>query len=207
MTAKARGRYWLIAGAVLALAIAIGAGFALVPANQGSGDGASYGEAAIGGPFSLVDHTGERRTEEDFRGQYLLVYIGYTFCPDFCPIGLTTISNAMDQLGAEAGEQVTPIFISIDPKRDTVEAMADYVSLFHEDMVGLTGTPEETAAAAKVYRAYYAFPEGQESDAYVVDHSTFIYLMGPDGRYLAHFAHNEDPARIAEQIEAYMAGS
>lgn len=169
----------------------------------------------IGGPFSLVDHTGRAVTDRDFRGQFMLVFFGYTYCPDLCPVELQYISEAMDALG-EAGTKVRPVFITVDPEHDTVEVMADYLSNFHPRLVGLTGTPEQIAAAAKAYLVYYAkfYPApaalggetdgGENASDYLMDHSTFTYLMGPDGRYLAHFSYGTPPEAMAEEIRRYL---
>ncbi len=163
----------------------------------------------IGGPFELVDHTGRTVTEADFAGGYSLMYFGFTYCPDFCPAGLQTISAALDLLEEQApdvAKEVTPIFVSVDPERDTVEAMADYVTHFHPRMVGLTGTPEQVAEAAKNYRVYYQKVESETATYYLVDHSTYLYLIGPDGYYVTHFSHSTDPAEIAERVKAQVAG-
>ena len=168
----------------------------------------AVGAATVGGPFELTDHTGETRTAEDFRGRYTLVYFGFTFCPDVCPTGLATMSRALESLAERApkkAEAVVPIFITVDPERDDVEAMGAYVSHFHDRMVGLTGTPEQIAAAAKEYRVYYRKVEDEESGSYLMDHSSFIFLMGPEGEYLTHFTHEtpveELAAGLAERVE------
>ncbi len=165
------------------------------------------GAAAVGGPFALVDHTGRPVTDADFRGKHLLVYFGYTYCPDVCPTELGVMAQAMDRLGPLA-EKVQPLFITVDPKRDTVAHMAGYVELFHPRLVGLTGTPEQTAAAAKAYRVYHAVPTGQDAAGgdYLVDHSSFIYLMGPDGAFQRVFAAGAEPDQIAADIRSRLAG-
>ncbi|MDX1710056.1 MAG: SCO family protein [Rhodovibrionaceae bacterium] len=164
----------------------------------------------IGGPFELVDQTGETRRAEDFRGRYMLVYFGYTYCPDICPTSLLEMTRALDLLEAQAPEKeakVTPVFVTVDPERDTVEALADYAGHFHENLVALTGSDEEVARAAKAYRVYYskAEVEGDDDDAYLMDHSSFIYLMGPDGEYVTHYSHmagaEEMAADMAKRVE------
>ncbi len=165
-----------------------------------------------GGPFSLVDHTGRDVTDNDFRGRFMLVFFGYTYCPDICPTELQTASEAVDALG-EAGNKVQPIFISIDPERDTPEILADYVDVFHPRLVGLTGTPEQVAAAAKVYHAAYmkvplpsAEPsgEGGDSDDYGMAHSVTTYLVGPDGRMLASYPRMTRSKDMAADIRQFL---
>ncbi|MBV8169894.1 MAG: SCO family protein [Alphaproteobacteria bacterium] len=143
----------------------------------------------IGGPFALVDQTGARRTDADFRGKILLVYFGFTYCPDVCPTDLQEIAGALDRLGPDAAA-VQPLFITLDPERDTPAHLKDYVALFHPRLVGLTGSAAAIKDAARAYRAYYAkVPlDGVKQDGdYTVDHSAFIYLMGRDGGYLGFF--------------------
>lgn len=161
---------------------------------------------ALGGPFSLVDQTGRAVTEADFAGRNLLVYFGFTYCPDVCPTELGTIAAAIDEMG-ELGERVTPVLITIDPERDTPEALADYVSRFHPRMVGLTGTAEQVAAAARAYRVFYAKVQRPEMSAYLMDHSSFIYLVGPDGRVRTLFRPESTPEAIAQSVRAHLRGS
>ncbi len=162
------------------------------------------GKALIGGPFTLTDHTGKTVTEKDFAGGFTLVYFGFTYCPDVCPTELQIMTAALEQLGDKA-EKVTPVFISVDPKRDTVEQMASYVTNFHKRLVGLTGTPEQVKAAAKAYRVYYAEVKDETSSAgYTVDHSSIVFLMGPKGDYLAHFSHGTSPQKMAEGIAKHL---
>ena len=157
--------------------------------------------AQIGGPFTLINHRGEPVTEATFSGRHMLIYFGYSFCPDICPTSLQTMAAAYDLLSAEEQAEVEPIFITIDPERDTVEAIADYVSLFHDDMIGLTGNVEQIDAAADAYRVYHAKNVVDEgSDEYFVDHSSFYYVMGPDGRYVTHFGHDATEEEMAAGI-------
>lgn len=167
----------------------------------------NQGQALIGGPFDLVDHTGQRVTEDDFAGRSKLMYFGYTYCPDMCPLGLATIAAAYDRLSPEQRERVVPLFVTVDPERDTVEAIADYVDLFHPDLVGLTGTPEEIADTAKAYRIYYRKAEGEDDAAYLVDHSTFTYLMDGENDYVTHFGHDVEPADLVEGIRRHLQDS
>lgn len=145
------------------------------------------GSAAIGGAFTLVDQTGTEVNEQILLGHYSLVYFGFTYCPDICPMTLQTVSDAIDLLPGQKSQLVQPVFISLDPKRDTVETMASYVGNFHERMIGLTGTAEQIQQAASAYRVFYReTPIGTEGD-YTVDHSGFLYLMNRSGQYIDHF--------------------
>ena len=148
-------------------------------------DAVMWNREPIGGPFALIDQDGKRRTDADFRGKVLLVYFGFTYCPDVCPTDLQEIGLAVDRLGP-AGDAVQPIFITVDPARDTPEHLKEYVAMFHARFVGLTGDAAAIDAAARAYRVYYARVELEKSD-YTVDHSAFIYLMGRHGEYLGFF--------------------
>ncbi len=159
----------------------------------------SAGEALIGGPFTLTDQHGERVTDQDFAGRYMLIYFGYTYCPDVCPMSLTNMAAALDLLPEEQADQIVPIFITVDPKRDTVEQMAAYAPLFHPRLAALTGSEDEVRQAARTYRVYFHVPD-EDGDAYTVDHSTFIYLMGPDGRYRTHFGIDASPEEMAKAL-------
>ena len=159
----------------------------------------------LGGPFSLVDHTGRAVTEADFAGRFLLVYFGFTYCPDVCPTELGTIAAALDAL-EDQGARVTPVLITVDPERDTPEALADYVSRFHPRMVGLTGTPQQIAAVARAYRVFYAKVNRPEMTQYLVDHSSFIYLVGPDARVRALFRPEMAPEAIAQAVRGQLRG-
>jgi len=159
------------------------------------------GEALIGGPFELVSHEGETVSDEDFRGQWMVVFFGFTYCPDVCPIDLNVMTAAYDRLSEGQRANLQPIFISVDPERDTVEVVADYVELFHEDLLGLTGDPEAVAEAADAYRVYYKKTESEEgADDYLIDHSAFTYVMDEEGEYVTHFAHGTTPEEMAERL-------
>ncbi|MEM7041715.1 MAG: SCO family protein [Pseudomonadota bacterium] len=186
---------------VIALVLALAAGAGVLLIGQNVNQAGAGGKALIGGPFSLVDQRGERVTEKDFEGRFMLAYFGYTFCPDFCPLGLSTITEALELLPEEEADKVAPVFFTVDPARDTVEQLADYVTHFHPNLQGLTGTEEEVATAAKAYRIYYNIPE-DAGDDYAVDHSTFTYLMGPDGTYRTHFGHDTTPEELAERLKS-----
>lgn len=160
-------------------------------------DRGGSGAALIGGAFSLTNQFGIRMTEADLLGRFSLIYFGFTHCPDVCPTALQTMAEALDQLGPAAGE-VTPVFVTIDPERDTAEHLGPYVRHFHERMVGLTGSAEDIARVARAYRVYYRRVESGGS--YLMDHSSVVFLMGRDGRFLTHFTHEATPEAMAEQI-------
>lgn len=160
------------------------------------------GKADIGGAFTLTDHTGKRVSEQDFRGRHMLVYFGYTYCPDICPGELQVMTSALDILDEDTAKKVQPVFITIDPERDTVTAMKSYVSNFHESFVGLTGSEDDIAAAAKAYRVYYKKgEEGADDDTYLMEHSSIIYVMGPDGGFIRHFNFGTRPEDIAAELD------
>lgn len=163
--------------------------------------GAPAGGAAIGGPFTLIDGDGRTVTDADFHGHPLVVYFGYTYCPDVCPTTLTTIAETLDRLG-DKGKDIIVLFITIDPTRDRPEAMKEYAKAFHPQIIGLTGTTEQVAAAARAYRVYYAKVQQDPKDPedYLMDHSAYAYLMGRDGKYLTHFPHGISPQDMANQI-------
>lgn len=158
----------------------------------------------IGGAFTLTDHHGKTVSDADYRGRYLLIFFGYTFCPDVCPTELQTVAVALDSLG-EAARQVQPLFISVDPQRDTPSHLATFVSQFHPQIVGLTGTPEQIAAVARAYRAYYAKAPGSDPEHYLMDHSAFLYLMAPDGRFLTVFRNGTPPETLAADLRQRLA--
>jgi cytochrome oxidase Cu insertion factor (SCO1/SenC/PrrC family) len=162
-------------------------------------DAVMWNREPIGGPFALTDHTGLQRTEADFRGKLLLVYFGFTYCPDICPTDLQAMGLALDQLGA-AGHAVQPLFITVDPERDTPQLLADYVPLFHPRLIGLSGDASSVRQAARAYKVYYdKVPTASGSD-YTVDHSAFIYLMDRAGQYLGFFPPGTSPDRMANVI-------
>ncbi len=158
---------------------------------------------SLGGAFDLVNQAGQPVTERDFAGRWLLVYFGFTYCPDVCPTELGIMASALDAMGP-AGEAVTPILITIDPQRDTPDQLADYVSRFHPRMLGLTGTPEQIAAAARRYRVYFARVQRPDMTDYLMDHSSFIYLVGPDARVRALFRPETSPEAIAAAVQGQM---
>lgn len=159
----------------------------------------SEGRPLIGGAFSLVDGAGKRVTDRDFRGRLMLVFFGYAHCPDVCPTELQNLADVLDKLGPDAGK-IAPIFITVDPKRDTPAALSSYVSNFSPSIVGLTGDRNEIEDAAKAYRVYFRKVGAETADSYTVDHSAFIYLMDREGRYLTHFSFNTEPKIIVDAI-------
>ena len=196
---RARLIAFVIAGFLIG-AIA-GAGVLLVANPQGGQPVQSSGTALIGGPFSLVGADGKPVTDRDFRGRYMLIFFGFTHCPDICPAELQVIAQALEQLGDKA-KKVVPIFITLDPERDTPEAMANYVKSFGPNFVGLTGSPEAIAAAAKAYRVAYSKVENKDlAGDYSVDHSALVYLMDPEGRYVTHFSYGLSADQMAEKLE------
>jgi protein SCO1/2 len=157
--------------------------------------------ALVGGPFSLTDQDGRKVSEKDFLGRHMLVFFGFTYCPDICPTELQVMMAALDAMGPQ-GDQIQPVFVSIDPERDTPEVLKSYVGNFGARLVGLTGTPDEIAAVAKAYRVYYAKAGDQTSpDSYLMDHSSIIYLMGPDGRFVKHFPYTTDVAKLTAELK------
>jgi protein SCO1/2 len=158
----------------------------------------------VGGPFALVDHNGKARTQADFEGKFLLIYFGFTYCPDVCPTDLQAVGLALDRLGP-TGDAVQPLFITLDPDRDTAQHLADYVSLFHPRLIGLTGDATSIRQAARAYKVYYAkVPKADGSD-YTVDHSGYIYMMDRAGQYLGFFPPGTPPDRMAAVIRPYLA--
>jgi protein SCO1 len=160
------------------------------------------GKALVGGPFALTDHTGKAVTEKDFLGRYMLVFFGFTNCPDICPSGLQVMSAALEKVGANA-KDVTPIFITLDGARDTPEKLAAYLKTFHPRLVGLTGTPEALAAVAKSYRVYVQkVIDDKSPQNYSFDHSSIFYLMGKDGALVAPITHTTDVDELARALNS-----
>ena len=197
------GKIALVIGVLIAIAAGLWLSELMVGGSGGPGAVSSSGKAQVGGPFTLVNDAGETVTDETFRGRYMLIYFGFTFCPDVCPTELGIMSAALDQLGEKA-EKVQPLFVTIDPERDTPEVMARYVTLFHPRLVGLTGTPEQIASIAKAYHVFYRKAEDESSTDYTMDHSSIVFLMGPDGEYLKLFPPQTPPDKMAETIASYI---
>jgi len=181
---------YAIVGVVLAaLLIATGAFLWLTNTNPA--------RSVVGGPFTLVAGDGRTVTDRDFRGRYMLVYFGYTFCPDVCPTSLNTVAEALDKIGPLA-DRIQPLFITVDPKRDDQEAVRQYAAAFGTRVIGLTGTEEQIAAAARAYRVdYREHRTGPGPNDYSMDHSSILYLMGPDGRFITPIRAEQPPEDIA----------
>ena len=161
-------------------------------------------QPVIGGPFTLLDSNGKPVTDRDFRGKYLLVYFGYTFCPDVCPTTLNEITTTLDSLGAKAA-RVQPLFVTVDPQRDTPAVLRTYTAVFSPRLIALTGTQEQIAAIEKEYRVYAAVHRtGNGSNDYTMDHSSIIYLMDPDGRFLAPIPADEGGDAMAADIARHL---
>jgi protein SCO1/2 len=160
------------------------------------------GTGAIGGPFTLVDQTGRTVTDREVFTQPSLVYFGYTFCPDVCPLDVARNAAAVDIL-EEMGYDVAPVFISIDPERDTPEVLADFAANMHPDMIALTGTPEQVRAASQAYRTFYRKQDG-DPEFYLVDHSTFSYLVLPETGFVDFFRREVEPDALASRIACFL---
>ena len=166
-------------------------------------DDLMYGRGRVGGPFTLTDQTGKQRSDTDFRGKLMIVYFGYTYCPDVCPTDLMAITQALDALGP-AAEGVQPVFITIDPERDT-KLLADYISAFHRSLVGLTGSPDEIRKVANSYKAFYVKVQDERSRDYSIDHAGVIYLIGRNGEYLGFMPPQTNPDRLTEVLRKNLA--
>lgn len=166
-------------------------------------------EAPIVGKFELVDSTNKSVTEADFAGRHMLIYFGFTFCPDVCPTELAKMAAALD-IFAEAAPgraaKIVPLFISVDPDRDTPDRLAEYAALFHPRLIALTGSPEQIRAVAAAYKVFYVkvHPEGGATDKqdYLMDHSSQIYLMGPNAYYVTHYSSTLSAEQIAADLAA-----
>jgi cytochrome oxidase Cu insertion factor (SCO1/SenC/PrrC family) len=157
------------------------------------------GQPLVGGPFTLTDTEGKRRTDAEFRGKHMLVFFGFTNCPDFCPTALMTITQTLEKLGPKA-DKIVPFFITVDPERDTPAQLRNYAQNFDKRIVMLTGSAEDVAAAARAYRVFYAKRPLEKAGEYTMDHSVYIYLMGPDGKFITHFRHAIQPDQFAETL-------
>jgi protein SCO1/2 len=193
-----RRRHVIILGAVFAAAL-LAAFVALSPVFERPRVVVS-GVADVGGPFTLTAHTGERISDQAFRGKFMLVAFGFTHCPDVCPAELQVMTAALDDMGP-AGERVQPLFITIDPERDTADHLAEYMAYFHPRFIGLTGTPDEIASVAKAYHVWYQKVDGDSPD-YVMDHTSIMYLMDPDGAFVQHFSFGTSADTLSEALLA-----
>jgi protein SCO1 len=184
---------------MLIAALLIGAGAFLWLSGGGSSR-----STAIGGPFTLQDGNGKSVTDRDFRGQYMLVYFGYTFCPDVCPTTLSAVADAMDKLGPTAGK-VRTLFVTVDPARDTPPVVKQFAAAFGPHVTGLTGTPEEIANIAKEYHVYYAeHRTGSGPNDYSMDHSSILYLMDPKGDFVAPIRADQNGDEMAASLRKLM---
>ena len=163
------------------------------------GDSSQSGGVQIGGPFTLVDGSGKTVTDKDFRGRFMLVYFGYTHCPDVCPTTLSDMGSALDKMPKAARARVAPLFITVDPARDVPAVMGDYAHAFGPDFVGLTGSDAQVAAVEQEYHVYAAKHPLAHGD-YGMDHSSIMYVMGPDGRFLGVISDGAKPAEIAQRL-------
>ena len=160
--------------------------------------------AAIGGPFTLIDGAGKTVTDRNFRGKFMLVYFGYTFCPDVCPTTLNDVGQAMEKLGG-AADRLQPLFITVDPGRDTPEVVRQYAAAFSPRLQGLTGTVEQVAQVAKEYRVYYApHKTGPAPGDYTMDHSSILYVMDPAGQFLGVIRADEGPDALAADLKKFL---
>lgn len=182
----------------------IGLGALILDGNTQHNRVVTSGKALIGGPFELIGAEGKTVTDKDFRGRYMLVFFGFTHCPDICPAELQVMSAALDDLGSDA-DRIVPIFITLDPERDTHAAVTNYVQNFGSNFVGLTGSPEAIAKAAKAYRvSYKKFQDESMGEDYSIDHSALLYLMGPDGQFVTYFPYGTPPEKMAETLRRYL---
>lgn len=164
----------------------------------------SVGGGDIGGPFTLVDQTGKTVTDKDVFTKPALVYFGYTFCPDICPLDAQRNAEAVDILESK-GMEVTPVFISVDPARDTPEVLADFAGNLHPRMIGLTGTEEQVKAASQAYRTFYRKQDGDDPEFYLMDHSTFTYLVLPETGFAEFFRRDDTAEQMAERTACFLA--
>ena len=194
-----------------ALALVIGAGVGWVQIGMKNARTVTKGSSAeapiaglnIGGPFTLTDHEGTEVTEKTYDGQYKLIYFGFTYCPAICPTELQKMSrvmNALEDNYPEAAQNIQPLFVTIDPERDTVPVMQEYVNLFHPRLIGLTGTVPQINIVKKNYRIYASKVETEDQNDYTMDHSSFIYLMGPDNTLLGMYRTSDTPDGMYQDI-------
>ncbi|MGY8962899.1 MAG: SCO family protein [Rhodospirillales bacterium] len=190
----------LVIGAMVALSTLLILALYLPVFRPDPNNNTVNGSAAIGGAFTLVNQAGLEVNEQILLGHYSLVYFGFTYCPDICPMTLQIVADAIDILPEQKSELVQPVFISLDPKRDTSETMASYVSNFHERMIGLTGTAEQVQGAASAYRVFYRETPIGKGGGYTIDHSGYLYLMNRSGRYVDHFGKDVTTEELTSKL-------
>ncbi|KAJ8508447.1 hypothetical protein ONZ45_g9292 [Pleurotus djamor] len=160
-----------------------------------------YGRPKVGGPFTLSKHTGEPFTDKDLLGKWSLVYFGFTNCPDICPAELDKVTAVMDELEKKHGSIAQPVFISVDPARDTPSRIGQYLSDFHKSFIGLVGPYDATKAVCKAYRVYFSTPPNADPNGdYLVDHSIFVYLMDPEGQFVEAFGQAVEAPQVIEKV-------
>ncbi|TDL74844.1 SCO family protein [Palleronia sediminis] len=201
-----RGKTLIATGAAGLVALGVG----VIAFTSFSGGGAENCATAsvgadIGGPFELVNAAGETVTDADVITAPSLVYFGYTYCPDVCPMDAARNAQALDIL-AERGVEAQGVFISVDPERDTPEVVGDYAAAFGDDIVGLTGSEDQIRAASRAYRTFYSLPEDRSDPYYTVDHSTFTYLVMPETGFATYFNRDTTPEEMADTVACF-AGS
>ena len=175
-------------------------------ACQATPDAAPLAGAKIGGPFTLVNQDGRTVSDRDFAGRYRIMYFGYTFCPDVCPTDAATIGRAVAELAADDADlarRIVPVFVTVDPDRDTPKVLKSFTAAFHPRMVGLTGTPAQIAAVSKAYGVFAGRGETQPGGGYLVNHSRTTYLMDPDGKPLAQLPTEQGPHAVAAEIKRW----
>lgn len=158
----------------------------------------------IGGPYTLTDHLGQQRTEADFKGMYKLIYFGFTYCPAICPTELQKMSQVLRAMPEEQRDLIQPLFFTVDPDRDTVPVMKDYVSLFHPKFIGLTGTTPQVTDVMRRYRIFATRVDDPKLSDYTIDHSTFVYFMGPDDELISIYRMRDNAAYILEDIQKHL---
>ncbi|MDP4840271.1 MAG: SCO family protein [Alphaproteobacteria bacterium] len=163
--------------------------------------GKTYGQATVGGPFTLIDQDGKRRTDADYKGKYMVVYFGYSFCPDICPAALYNMTQAFQKMSQKELKTLAPLFITIDPQRDTTSNLKTYIQNFHPSFTALTGSQDQIDKAAKAYRVYAkkAKPDGTSTE-YLLDHSSIVYVMDRQGRFITSFNHQTEPEIIKQTL-------
>ena len=202
MTRRGAAAMIWLAFAWIPFACPVAANDATEPSATELIEGLLSGREPVGGPFELTDHTGRARTDADFRGNLMVLYFGYASCPDVCPTELQSISLALDKLGA-AADAVQPLFITVDPERDTPARLAEFVSSFHPRLIGLTGPLADIRKTAIAYRVFFARHRVPAAN-YPVDHTGFIYLVGKDGRFLGYLPPGASPDGISDAIRSQL---